>query len=149
VGDVARAGYRILTHSPEAGVDAFVRPGGAPALYFQGHPEYDADTLAREYLRDVGRFLRGERPLHPPMPHGYFDARTQRILANMTRCGEQAPRPELIADYAGIVEAAAPKPIWRATGLGLVGGWLGSVLERARAATPLARAWSSPAAIAG
>jgi len=79
--DLARRGYRILTHSTEAGVDAFTRVGQARALFLQGHPEYDSDTLMREYARDVGRFLRGERPVHPVTPSGYFDAATEAALA--------------------------------------------------------------------
>ena len=44
-------------------------------VFFQGHPEYDTDTLAREYRRDVGRFLRGERDNFPATPRGYFNDR--------------------------------------------------------------------------
>jgi homoserine O-succinyltransferase/O-acetyltransferase len=56
------SGYRLLTRSSVAGVDAFVKEpeGGSLFVFFQGHPEYDADTLLREYRRDVGRFLRDD-----------------------------------------------------------------------------------------
>jgi homoserine O-succinyltransferase len=73
--DALRAcGYTILTSSPEAGVDTFVKQRNSMALFFQGHPEYDALALFREYRRDVGRYLRRQREAYPPMPHGYFDA---------------------------------------------------------------------------
>ena len=61
-----------------AGVDAFAKQDGSFFLFFQGHPEYDADTLLREYRRDVARFLGGERDDYPAMPHGYFDAEAAR-----------------------------------------------------------------------
>ena len=56
-----------------AGVDAFAKQDGSFFLFFQGHPEYEADTLLREYRRDVGRFLGGEREDYPAMPLGYFN----------------------------------------------------------------------------
>src|SRR6266545_2609095 len=72
--DALRAcNYTILTASPEAGVDMFVKQRKSLALFFQGHPEYDGLALFREYRRDVGRFLRRQRETYPPMPHGYFD----------------------------------------------------------------------------
>ena len=38
------------------------------SLFFQGHPEYDSDTLAREFRRDVARALRRSAAylLRPP-----------------------------------------------------------------------------------
>ena len=39
----------------------FAKQDGSFFLFFQGHPEYEADTLLREYRRDVARFLAGER----------------------------------------------------------------------------------------
>ena len=34
-------------------------------VHFQGHPEYGAQTLLKEYRRDIKRFLRGERETYP------------------------------------------------------------------------------------
>src|SRR5262249_34994245 len=45
---LAASGYSILTRSETAGVDAFAKLDGSFFLFFQGHPEYDADTLLRE-----------------------------------------------------------------------------------------------------
>lgn len=71
--DLKAAGYRILTRAPVAGVDAFARQEGSFHLFFQGHPEYEPATLLREYRRDIGRFLRGERDDYPVAPRNYFD----------------------------------------------------------------------------
>ncbi len=68
------SGYSILTHSANAGVDLFVKKRGKSLfVHFQGHPEYGALTLLKEYRRDVKRFLRRERENYPAMPQGYFD----------------------------------------------------------------------------
>ena len=87
------AGYQVLTRSPEIGVDLFIKPGPAPALFFQGHPEYAAETLLREYLRDVGRFLRGEQELHPAPPSGYFDDGTLQVLGDLAAQRRRRSRP--------------------------------------------------------
>ena len=68
----------------DAGVDTFVKQGKSLFVFFQGHPEYDARALLREYRRDVGRFLRGERETYPAMPHGYFDQRTARCSGGLS-----------------------------------------------------------------
>ena len=54
---LASCGYTILARSTTAGVDTFAKQDGSFFLFFQGHPEYEADTLLREYRRDVVRFL--------------------------------------------------------------------------------------------
>jgi homoserine O-succinyltransferase/O-acetyltransferase len=66
-------GYRILTRSPVAGVDMFVRQERSLHVFLQGHPEYEADSLLREYRRDIDRYLRGERDHYPHAPQGYLD----------------------------------------------------------------------------
>ncbi len=65
--ELSAAGYRILTRSEQSGIDMFVCDA-TPHVFFQGHPEYAADTLVREYDRDVGRFLRGETCCRPALP---------------------------------------------------------------------------------
>jgi homoserine O-succinyltransferase len=73
--------YTILTLSPEAGVDAFIKQQQSLFVFFQGHPEYDQRALLREYRRDVGRFLRRERETYPNLPRGYFDVAASDVLA--------------------------------------------------------------------
>jgi len=125
--DLTRRGYRILTGSPEAGVDAFTRRGPAPALFLQGHPEYDSDSLLREYARDVGRFLRGERPVHPATPRGYFSAETEAALADLAGIARVTPDPALMPLYAETLANAAPTRTWRASALALYRNWLDGV----------------------
>jgi homoserine O-succinyltransferase/O-acetyltransferase len=74
---LASRGYRVLTHSRTAGVDTFVKDDGRSSLfvYFQGHPEYAAASLLREYRRDVSRFLRGEHDHYPTLPQHYLTAK--------------------------------------------------------------------------
>jgi homoserine O-succinyltransferase len=74
------AGYQRLSRSSEAGADMFVKQGKSLFLFVQGHPEYDPGALLREYQRDIGRYLAGERETYPEMPAGYFDGETAVAL---------------------------------------------------------------------
>lgn len=80
--DLRSHGYKVLTRSEEAGVDMFTKQWGSLFVYFQGHPEYNLDTLFREYRRDLTRYMRGERDTPPSLPSHYFDPRTERVMAN-------------------------------------------------------------------
>jgi len=76
---LASTGYRILTRS-SAGVDAFVKQRNSLFVFFQGHPEYESETLLLEYRRDLKRFLTRESEIYPTMPQGYFDDETLTVL---------------------------------------------------------------------
>lgn len=56
---------KILAESPEAGIYAISTRGGRQ-IFITGHSEYDADTLATEYLRDK------KAGLDTPLPVNYF-----------------------------------------------------------------------------
>src|SRR5271170_6408647 len=80
---LAACGYSVLTQSVEGGVDSFVKKKQRSLfVHFQGHPEYGALTLLKEYRRDIKRFLRKERDTYPSMPRGYFDSQTARLMSD-------------------------------------------------------------------
>lgn len=56
-------GLELMATSPEAGVFA-VKSEDSRRFFIMGHPEYDPDTLAREYYRDVDKGLPIEVPAH-------------------------------------------------------------------------------------
>ena len=93
---LSSCGYKVITRSIAAGVDLFAKEDKSLFLFFQGHPEYEAVTLLREYRRDIVRYLRGEREDYPAMPQGYFGkeamaiANAFRDLALQDRCVELA-----------------------------------------------------------
>jgi homoserine O-succinyltransferase len=81
-GDLGARGYQLLTESRQAGVDIFAKRLRSHFIFFQGHPEYDALSLQREYLRDITRYLSRQRDTYPAFPVGYFDADTEHKLVN-------------------------------------------------------------------
>ena len=100
--ELAARGYQILTRSDDAGVDVFARQGPGRFIFFQGHPEYDALSLQREYMRDVARFLSGKRDDFPPIPACYFDTETEAVLAGFERRAKAAREPTLAAELPGL-----------------------------------------------
>jgi homoserine O-succinyltransferase len=113
--DLAAHGYRVLTESPEAGVDIFSRQRRSQFIFFQGHPEYDNLSLQREYLRDITRYLSGQRDVYPALPRNYFTVETERRLKDFQRLARverrlplsvELPKLSLRADLATGVAAA-------------------------------------------
>ncbi len=92
--ELTSCGYSVLTQSAEAGVDLFVKKKKKSLfVHFQGHPEYSARTLLKEYRRDIKRFLSRERETYPTMPKGYFDSAATRLL-NDFQCSALSNRRE-------------------------------------------------------
>ena len=55
----------VIAGSPEVGAFLIKNKSGSQ-VYLTGHPEYDADTLKKEYLRDL------EKDQNAPKPNNYF-----------------------------------------------------------------------------
>jgi homoserine O-succinyltransferase/O-acetyltransferase len=128
--ELTTRGYQILTRSDIAGVDIFARQLGSRFIFFQGHPEYDASSLQREYMRDLARYLAGERDNYPNIPVGYFDEASVEQLENFERRARINRDPVLAAELPGltlrpdIAAGAAANAIFR--------NWLGFLREEAR-----------------
>ncbi len=120
---LAEAGYQTITASPEAGVDIFIHPSRPSVLFFNGHPEYDPLALAREYRRDVGRYLAGETAGYPDPPAHFFDAETERRLIAFRA------QPESRRHAAFPAIDAAPAAIWYPLADAAVRSWLAPLLE--------------------
>ena len=58
-------GLKILASSPEAGIYA-IKTNEGRQIFLLGHAEYDADTLKKEYFRDL------EAGIKPAIPENYF-----------------------------------------------------------------------------
>jgi homoserine O-succinyltransferase len=115
-GDLIAHGYQLLTESPQAGVDIFAKRLRSHFVFLQGHPEYEALSLQREYLRDITRYLSRQRDIYPAFPAGYFDADTEHKLANYQKRASaerkiplsvELPHLTLRSDLAVGVAAAA------------------------------------------
>lgn len=95
--------YRILSDAPDGSVDVFAKDVGSRFVFLQGHPEYEPDSLMREYRRDVGRFLRGERETYPEVPESYFDNDTVIRMENFRTLAERDRDPGLFNRFPEFV----------------------------------------------
>ncbi len=75
------AGLIVLIESPEAGVHLAVSPDRFRMVFFQGHPEYDSNSLLKEYKREVSRYLSDDRQSAPRYPEHYFSDEAIEIAA--------------------------------------------------------------------
>ncbi len=133
-GDLSERGYQLLTLSPEGGVDIFAKQLCSHFIFFQGHPEYEALSLEREYLRDISRFLGHERDTYPAIPAGYFDTGTEERLAAFERRASVERRPALGAELPGRTLRQDPATGEAATVI--FRNWLDYLSGGARAALP-------------
>lgn len=124
-------GYTILAGSPDAGVDLFVKEKGTSLfVYFQGHPEYGAHTLLKEYRRDIKRFLRQERATYPSMPSGYFDQESTRLMAEFRDRVLPDPREEYMQFFPDEVPMSTLERSWQAAAVGIYQNWLQYITAR-------------------
>ncbi len=132
--DLTSRGYQLLTASGEAGVDIFARELGSQFIFFQGHPEYDALSLQREYLRDITRFIAGERQTYPAFPAGYFDSATERKLAAFRKRASAERRLPLSVELPSLTLRRDIAAGSAATAI--FGNWLEYLSNGGRAASP-------------
>ena len=80
-------GLKILASSPEAGVFALSTKKGRQ-IFITGHPEYDAETLGREYWRDVnaGKPIEIPKNYYPENDPQKAPVSTWRSSANLLYC---------------------------------------------------------------
>jgi homoserine O-succinyltransferase len=128
--ELTARGYEILTRSDIAGVDIFARQLESRFIFFQGHPEYDASSLQREFMRDLARYLARERDTYPNIPARYFDEKTVEQLESFEQRARVNRDPVLAAELPGLslrsdlAAGAAANTIFR--------NWLGFLREEAR-----------------
>ncbi len=137
--DLVSRGYRILSRSPQAGVDAFVRRGGTAAfLFLQGHPEYDQASLMLEFKRDLQRYLLGARVAPPALPQGVFEPPAHARMAALLDAARSDRSPELMARWPPASQMGLTAETWRAPAARLLRNWLASAQAAERPA-PLRR----------
>jgi homoserine O-succinyltransferase/O-acetyltransferase len=118
------SGYEVLSQTVSAGVDTFVRRRNSLFVYFQGHPEYEPNTLLLEYRRDVARYLRGESDAYPRMPQNYFPAAAAEALAAVQAEAQKNRGGEWMPAVDAILDALAPQNQWQPAATAIYSNWL-------------------------
>ncbi|GAA3216368.1 homoserine O-acetyltransferase/O-succinyltransferase family protein [Actinocorallia longicatena] len=110
---------------------------GLRHIFFQGHPEYDADTLFREYRRDARRYLAGETSWFPELPTGFLDGDTRAALLAFRALAMARREPSVMDRFptAGFIDRCTAT--WTDAARCVTTNWL-TALATAREAVPAA-----------
>lgn len=122
--ELAANGYEILTRSAAVGADVFARPGPPLFLFCQGHPEYDANSLALEYKRDVRAYLGGERTAPPALPDGLPEGEMKRSLTRLADAVANNRATDARAQSQPGARLPRHSPEWRPYATLLYRNWL-------------------------
>ncbi len=124
------AGLHVLVESPEAGVHLAVSEDLFRIVYFQGHPEYDINSLLKEYKREVKQFIAGARKDYPLFPENYFTAQTQGILHEYQEQVTSAlSGKNTVPDFPEALIAERLHNTWHDTGEAIINNWIGHVYQ--------------------
>ncbi len=139
------SGFNILVYSEAAGVHMAVSADQFRIVYLQGHPEYDRNSLLKEYKREVLRFIAGEREDYPPHPENYFygeaaaiaDRHKEAVLAALQQGQAAPPSRKKRSSHISTTPGATQPRAFSTT------GWAWSTSSPTSTARfPLCRAWT-------
>jgi homoserine O-succinyltransferase len=129
---VVDAGYAVVLQSQEVGWSVATKTvSRSEVVLVQAHPEYDASSLVREYVRDVRRYVDRERDELPCLPK---DCVTGTDWDGLRRLHKRVVRgerdPALVAAFPfDEIGARAPWP-WRGAALRLFANVLATIPTR-------------------
>ena len=124
------AGLTVLAESEEGGVHMAVSPDQFRLIYFQGHPEYDINSLLKEYKREVIRYVQGDLEEPPPFPEHYFSDKAAGIVQRFVRQAKQAVSTK--QPVPGMLEEELAQELdntWGDTAKAIINNWLGLVYQ--------------------
>lgn len=129
-GQFEEKGLRVLAKSKQADLHLAVSPDGFRFVFFQGHPEYDAVSLLKEYKREVVRFIEGIRSTYPIYPENYLYGEARELLEDYKHQVERAQGD--YTDLPGFPDEQLSELVdntWSDTGKAIVNNWLGLVYQ--------------------
>ena len=129
-GQFIEAGLKILVESEEAGVHLAVSPDGFRIIFCQGHPEYDAISLLKEYKREIGHFIRGELDDYPPFPENYFGELNRGILEEYgDRVAAAKAAGNAIPEFPEKLISTTLDNTWHDSAEAVINNWIGKVYQ--------------------
>jgi homoserine O-succinyltransferase len=125
-----QAGLDILVESEEAGVHLAVSEDGFRIVFCQGHPEYDANSLMKEYKREIGRFIFEDMKEYPPQPRNYFNGLNCAILDEYKDRVLHTKRNDLAApEFPEHLLVSTLDNTWHDSAEAVINNWIGKVYQ--------------------
>jgi homoserine O-succinyltransferase len=124
-------GLQVLIESDDAGVHLATSADGLRFVFFQGHPEYDHNSLLKEYKREVNRYVVGEIDEYPPYPDRYFSEKDRQLLDKYSKVVKsQRKRQVMSDDRENFPENGLQvENSWQDIGKVVFSNWLGAVSQ--------------------
>ena len=124
------AGLTVLVESREGGVHMAASEDQFRMIFFQGPPEYDRNSLLKEYKREVLRYVAGELDTPPPYPDHYFSNEAEQLAEQFLEQAKQAilEGGDLPASLEEELESLLDNS-WGDTAKAMVNNWLGLVYK--------------------
>ena len=127
--DFEAAGLTVLIHSVDGEAHMAVSPDQLRMVYFQGHPEYDINSLLKEYKRDLLAYFAGQND-QPPYPENYFTLEARDIAERYLRRAHLAlERDEPLPAFPEDAILPHLDNTWGDTARAIFNNWLGSVYQ--------------------
>lgn len=124
------AGLHVLVESSLAGVHLAVSEDLFRLVFFQGHPEYDAISLLKEYKREVVRYYHHEIGEYPPFPEHYLPAQSQAILNEYRKQLQSARQVEKpLPEFPEKVLLPHIDNTWHDSAEAIINNWIGQVYQ--------------------
>ena len=129
-GQFESARLQVLAESDTAGVHLAVSPDLFRTVFFQGHPEYDSNSLLKEYKREVRRYVQGARAHYPPFPENYFSLQSEAML-------NEYQERLIAAKHGGAAVPELPETLigssldntWHDSAEAVINNWIGKVYQ--------------------
>ena len=126
---IEQAGLTVLIQSFDGEVHMAVSPDQLRMVYFQGHPEYDINSLLKEYKRDVLLYLNG-KIAQPPYPENYFPVEAREIAEKFLEQAQLAmENGEPLPSFPEDEMLPHLDNTWGDTAKAIFNNWLGSVYQ--------------------
>ena len=122
----AKAEVEVLAKSP-IGVHLAVSPDLFRIVFFQGHPEYDAISLLKEYKREVALYLENNGTEYPPIPSNYLSLQSQAILEEYRT--KLDSKKASIADFPETLITNKLDNTWHDSANAIINNWIGCVYQ--------------------
>lgn len=124
------SGLTVLAEGSDGGVHLAVSPDQFRVVYMQGHPEYDFNSLLKEYQRELLRYFSGERPSRPPFPVNYFPEDAVILWNDYIDAARHATRNgKALPDSPERLIEPLLDNTWGDTAKAIVNNWLGLVYQ--------------------
>lgn len=103
---------------------------GFRLVFFQGHPEYDINSLLKEYKREIKSFYNGNISLYPPIPENYFSKKCQNLLEEyQDKLIFAMNKGKKMPEFPEKIVISCLDNTWNDTAEAIISKWIGKVYQ--------------------